>query len=173
MKPKKQIQYIRNNEYTDFMRDENGKLYLIGRLLPEDKQNKIACYLNCTRAFLNDESIINYSPSDCSPNTSPEESATMWDVISVLHHLPETQSYRIIQVQISRIVLFHLAEYGIGRDQLNCIRFNKDKLDWLFFGNSHRGQPRYNQAFGFSYRDLEVIRELTRISFSEMFTGHK
>ena len=75
---------------------------------------------------------------------------------------------RTIQIQLSRIVLYHLAQKGFLTKVLRAKEIPEQKTDYLFEGV----KPRFNtMAFGYFYTELAVIRELTGMSYREMFTG--
>ena len=73
-----------------------------------------------------------------------------------------------MQIQLSRIVLYRLDKKGIQRGDLRHKALSQEKTDYLYSGV----KPRYSMlAYGYYYSDLALIREITGMSYQEMFTG--
>ena len=75
-------------------------------------QLKIIPYVNCTVQFLNNDKYIEYSPEAEYDTEHLKDTETIFDILGILDHCADTESYRIVQVQLSRIVLYHLKEKG-------------------------------------------------------------
>ena len=87
--------------------------------------------------------------------------------------LPYAQSlcteYQKLQIQLSRIVLSHLADKGIGQEQLLAYNaLSSYKIEFLYSGKE-KLDPTFN--YGLNYSDLSVIHRKTKLSYLYMFTG--
>lgn len=75
-----------------------------------EMQLKIIPYVNCTVQFLNNDKYIEYSSEAEYDTEHLKDTETIFDILGILDHCADTESYRIVQVQLSRIVLYHLKE---------------------------------------------------------------
>lgn len=129
-----------------------------------ETQLKILAYTNCTVQFLNNDRYINYEPAN-NP-TEKFDSDTIFDILDILDRCADTDSYRTVQVQLSRIALFHLKEKGFDREKLRTEHISQKKLDYLYTGIENRDK---SQNYGLNFSDISFLREFTGIGFTEMF----
>ena len=129
-----------------------------------ETQLKILAYTNCTVQFLNNDRYINYEPTDNSAGNS--DSDTIFDILDILDRCADTDSYRTVQVQLSRIALFHLKEKGFDREKLRTEHISQKKLDYLYTGVENRDK---SQNYGLNFSDISFLREFTGVNFAEMF----
>ena len=81
----------------------------------------------------------------------------------------DTDSFRSIQIQISRIVLYHLNNKGFEREYVSGISsIGTAKLDFLYTGDENNDSVL---NFGLNYSDLSAIRHETGLSYWDMLTG--
>ena len=93
---------------------------------------------------------------------------TLFDILDIMDKHTDSEQYRTIQIQLSRIVLYHLTQKGFLTKVLRAKEIPDQKTDYLFKGV----KPRFNTyAFGYFYSELAVIRKLTGKSYQEMFRG--
>ena len=133
-----------------------------------EMQLKIIPYVNCTVQFLNNDKYIEYSPENEYDTEHLKDTETIFDILGILDHCADTESYRIVQVQLSRIVLYHLKEKGFDRESLRTEHLAQKKLDYLYMGEENRDK---SQNYGLNFSDMDFLREFTGVSYQGMFTG--
>ena len=126
-------------------------------------QLKIIPYVNCTVQFLNNDKYIEYSPEAEYDTEHLKDTETIFDILGILDHCADTESYRIVQVQLSRIVLYHLKEKGFDREALDT----EEKMAHLYTGKDSGKTHNY----GLNFSDMDFLREFTGLSYQVMFTG--
>ena len=126
-------------------------------------QLKIIPYVNCTVQFLNNDKYIEYSPEAEYDTEHLKDTETIFDILGILDHCADTESYRIVQVQLSRIVLYHLKEKGFDREALDT----EEKMAYLYTGKDSGKTHNYDLNFS----DMDFLREFTGLSYQVMFTG--
>lgn len=129
-------------------------------------QLKILAYTNCSVQFLNNDRYINFEPADSS--TGKSDRGTIFDILDILDRCADTDSYRTVQVQLSRIALYHLSEKGFDREKLRIEELPQEKLDYLYSGLESRDK---SQNCGLNFSDISFLRDFTGIGFTEMFCG--
>ncbi|MCR4643844.1 MAG: helix-turn-helix domain-containing protein [Oscillospiraceae bacterium] len=133
-----------------------------------EMQERICSYVNCSIEFLNDRSCVKYTPNGPHLSDVSDDGNVLFDILDIMDKHTDTESYRTIQIQLSRIVLYHLAQKGFLTKVLRAKELPQQKTDYLFEGV----KPRFNTyAFGYFYSELAVIRKLTGLSYQEMFMG--
>lgn len=128
-----------------------------------EMQLKIIPYVNCTVQFLNNDKYIEYSPEAEYDTEHLKDTETIFDILGILDHCADTESYRIVQVQLSRIVLYHLKEKGFDREALDT----EEKMAYLYTGKDSGKTHNY----GLNFSDMDFLREFTGLSYQVMFTG--
>ena len=128
-----------------------------------EMQLKIIPYVNCTVQFLNNDKYIEYSPEAEYDTEHLKDTETVFDILGILDHCADTESYRIVQVQLSRIVLYHLKEKGFDREALDT----EEKMAYLYTGKDSGKTHNY----GLNFLDMDFLREFTGLSYQVMFTG--
>lgn len=136
--------------------------------VPAELQERICSYVNCSAEYLNDRERIKFTPEAPNRAEGENDSNVLFDILDIMDKHTDSEQYRTIQIQLSRIVLYHLAQKGFLTKVLRAKEIPEQKTDYLFEGV----KPRFNtMAFGYFYTELAVIRELTGMSYQEMFTG--
>ena len=128
-----------------------------------EMQLKIIPYVNCTVQFLNNDKYIEYSPEAEYDTEHLKDTETIFDILGILDHCADTESYRIVQVQLSRIVLYHLKEKGFDREALDT----EEKMAYLYTGKDSGKTHNY----GLNFSDMDFLREFTGLSYQVMLTG--
>lgn len=127
-----------------------------------ETQLKIIPYVNCTVQFLNNDKYIEYVPEAKYDTEHLKDTETIFDILGILDHCADTESYRIVQVQLSRIVLYHLKEKGFDREALDT----EEKMAYLYTGKDSGKTHNY----GLNFSDMDFLREFTGLSYQVMFT---
>ena len=138
-----------------------------GSKISLETQLKIIPYVNCTVQFLNNDKYIEYSPEAEYDTDHLKDTETIFDILGILDHCADTESYRIVQVQLSRIVLYHLKEKGFDREALRTEHLDQEKMEYLCTGKE--GGKSHN--YGLNFSDMDFLREFTGLSYQVMFTG--
>ena len=141
-----------------------------GSYVPKEKLVQICQYVSCTEQFITDESCVNYEPPVKPSQKKAVDNQVLFDILGLMDKNADTEHYRVLQIQLSRIVLYHLAQRGFDRETLRLPEFISDCIDYLYTGQKSKQRSVY---IGFDYTQLDLIRETTGLSFEEMFTGTK
>ena len=107
---------------------------------------------NCLLAFT--EAHFFQSLGDAILRVLPSLVVTDWNVVDV-------------QVQLSRIVLYHLKEKGFDREALRTEHLDQEKMEYLYTGKDSGKTHNY----GLNFSDMDFLREFTELSYQVMFTG--
>ena len=134
----------------------------------------IADYTNCRFFFLNSEDP-EYVPQNKKDKEKDKERAQqiepLIDILDTLDACADTDQYRILQIQLSRIALYNLGKAGWGKRKLSACKYlSTAKLDFLYTGKENKDA---SLNFGLNYSELSAIRYETGISYVYMFTGVK
>lgn len=136
--------------------------------IPLEKLERICRYVNCTPEYLTDRDCIHFTPKGEYPIDALNDSGILFDILDLMDKHTDTEYSRTVQIQLSRIVLYRLNKKGIRRGDLRHKSLSQEKTDYLYAGV----KPRYSMlAYGYYYSDLALIREITGMSYQEMFTG--
>ncbi len=124
------IDYLVNGDDTPIIPEANKKRSIFksvsslsqrwvslrrGSEISLETQLKIIPYVNCTVQFINNDRYVKYIPETEYDTDKLKATETIFDILGILGHCADTDSYRIVQVQLSRIVLYHLKEKGCER----------------------------------------------------------
>lgn len=141
----------------------------------------ISKYVNASLFFLSNDNNTAYTPEN--EEYMQSDNSEYWEYrrfcvlnIDLLHYIFEilddcadSDEYRILQIQLSRIVLKHIKDKKIKIDDLNEDKhISNYKLKFLDTGVA-RVDPTYN--YGLNFSDLSVIRRNTGLSYLYLFTG--
>ncbi|MBR5361978.1 MAG: helix-turn-helix transcriptional regulator [Oscillospiraceae bacterium] len=141
-----------------------------GSEISEEQLNRICEYVNCSVEYLTDDMNLQFTPKTKQSQIVSADREMLDDVLGMMDMNADTEIFRVVQVQLSRIVLYHLAQKGFDRESFRSRDFLQEKMDYLYLGK----KPRYNTScLGFFYTELALIRKTTGLSFQEMFTGIK
>ena len=131
-------------------------------------QKRICNYVNCSIDYLNDRNCIKFTPEESKTSQASDDRNIIFDILDIMDKHTDSEQYRTIQIQLSRIVLYHVAQKGHLVKVLRAKELPQQKTDFLFEGV----KPLFNaNAFGYFYTELSFIRELTGMSYQAMFTG--
>jgi DNA-binding Xre family transcriptional regulator len=133
----------------------------------KDKYAVLTEYLNCGLPYLfgADEKYepVNSAGKKPADFTEAEAQTLIYDI---LDRCAKDKSFQIIQQQISRIIVYHLKQKGIGKDEIfkKC-RFERKKLAFLYdIGN-------YDSVYWFTFSDLMRIKHEFSLSPTFLLTG--
>ena len=139
-----------------------------GDRIPREQQLRICAYVHCTKHFLTTESCIEFTPADSPSESGQADDSVLFEILNIMDKNAETNHFRIIQIQLSRIVIANLARKGFDRETFRKKYFLQDQLDFLYYGT----KPRWHgMFFGLKFAQLNAMSEITGVSIREMFTG--
>ncbi len=133
------------------------------------KMLEIANYLHSDVFFFFDDNESNYKYIEC----DKANDSVIFDILDILDSCAESEKYRRLQLQISKIVIYWLDKAGYGYDFLisdECKMLSKDKVDFICNNTKHLDSTF---DYGFNFTDLCVIREKTQLEFTYLLTGQK
>lgn len=126
-------------------------------------------YVNCSLHFLNSSSVTEYAPEKEYDEKILSNSEILFDILDIMDACADSDAFRDLQIQLSRIVLYHLGKKGYDEQKLSDTKhFDNAKLHFLFSGNPNRDKIK---NYGLNYSDLAVIRHLTGLNYQYMFMG--
>lgn len=131
---------------------------------------EISEYVNASLYFLNSDKCVEYVPEN-PDRTMPADSDTeiLFRILNLMDGCADTDSSATLQIQLSRIVLYHLAKKGFTEQELYSIKeLLTEKLKFLYTGKANI-DPTVN--FGLNFSDLVTLYEVTGLSYRYMFTG--
>ena len=144
------------------------------RVTPDDSINfdeysRFAAYLNADPAFLINASNTHYVPKEENRNESSIDTDMVFEIINLMSYLPGNDNDRVLQIQISRIVLYNLSKAGISEQKIRDYNsIVSGTLDFLFSGGvDYKKAPLY----GLRFNDLRSLNVKTGLSYQYMFTG--
>lgn len=140
-------------------------------VISENELNEIANYIGCNIAYL-----YGMQSDSQVANLGREINAAEMNVklLAILMSLSASESYRILQIQISRKIISHIQnwEIPITEDIMKTeIGINPKRVDFLFSDKSPNMRNGYE--VGLNISDLDLINEMYGISYTYMFTGKK
>ena len=139
-----------------------------GDRIPREQQLRICAYVHCTKHFLNTESCIEFMPVDSESESGQADDSVLFEILNIMDKNAETNHFRIIQIQLSRIVLANLARKGFDRETFRRKQFLQEQLDFLYYDK----KPKWHgMFFGLKFAHLNMMSEITGVSIREMFTG--
>ena len=83
-----------------------------------DEYSVFANYLNCDPKFLISASKTEYVPLEKSRDKDSIDVDMVFDIINIMSYIPGNDDERVLQIQISRIVLYNLLQLGFTEDTI-------------------------------------------------------
>lgn len=139
-----------------------------GSYVPIELQQRICRYVNCSEQFLNDESCVKYQPLEKRSQETTLDNQVFNDILVIMDYNADTEHFRTIQVQLSRIVLSNLKAKGFSRKALQLKCLMAEQMEYLYTGKKAKSHSVY---VGLDLSQLGALYKATGISFREMFTG--
>lgn len=136
-----------------------------------DEYSIIAKYLNCDPKFLINASNTTYVPALKDRAADSFDKDMVFEIINLMSYLPGNDEERVMQLQISRIVLHNLAMCGYDEAAVRSYNAIASKtLDFLYSGEV---DYKKHHAYGLRFNDLRSLNVKTGMSYQYMFTGIK
>ena len=134
-----------------------------------DEYSRLATYLNVDPAFLINASNPNYVPLKKDRTAEELDEDVVFEIINIMSYLPGNDNDRVLQIQISRIVLYNLAAAGVDEEKIrgyNAVAAST--LDYLF---SSEIDYKKAHAFGLRFNDVRSLSVRSGLSYRYLFSG--
>lgn len=150
---------------------ERNTSLLNGNELPSDEDlSDIAKYLGCRAPYLTNMDL----PRDNSvvSGQTTDETMIIIKILNILDKIASSEIYRILQIQISRIIINNLALHTpaiTSEIMIKDLKFTVKKVEFLY---SHKKTNMFATSnVGLNPSDLAKIYEKCEVSYRFMFTG--
>ena len=138
-----------------------------GKIL-DSERNIISKYMKCSLGYLfGYEREYTPQENDTAIVFSDVEAVTI--IYDVLDRCASNEEFKVLQIQISRIIVYNLIQRGIMKDDLvGCKLFETPKLEFLF---SEKESADKAAHYGFNFTDVMKIKDEFGLSVDELLTG--
>ena len=130
--------------------------------------DELTKYFRCEPGYLFRTENVLYK-TDESKSTLPDRNVE-YRVMDILDRFADSEDYRILQIQISRIILYWLrqADEAKFNEVMADKRLSQGKINFLLSGK----ESRYSsENYGLNLSDVLFLRSEFDVSFSYMFIG--
>ena len=140
-----------------------------GKDVDEDIIISITRYTNCSMRFLYNEEIIEYTPKGEYDKGVAADTDTLHAIFEILDNCADSDEYKALQIQLSRIVLYNAAKKGFTKDTvLSYTEFEPKKMKFIYTGEKNKDNTL---NYGMNFSDLTMMKKKTGLSYQYMFTG--
>ena len=127
----------------------------------DEQKLAIAKYVGCPIWWLVNEQNIKFEPKDIS---SESDSSILF-----MDGCADNDIDKAMQIQLSRVVLYHLNEKGFGTEKLTALAgIDQKKLHFIITGEENRD---FSLNYGFNFSDLVYLKSMTGLDYPCMFAG--
>lgn len=132
----------------------------------DEQKLAIAKYLGCPIWWLVNEQNIKFEPKDISSET---DSSVLFMILDIMDGCADNDIDKAMQIQLSRVVLYHLNEKGFGTEKLTAhAGVDQKKLHFIITGEENRDS---SLNYGFNFSDLVYLKSMTGLDYPCMFAG--
>ena len=132
----------------------------------DEQKLAIAKYVGCPIWWLVNEQNIKFEPKDIS---SESDSSILFMILDVMDGCADNDIDKAMQIQLSRVVLYHLNEKGFGTEKLTALAgIDQKKLHFIITGEENRD---FSLNYGFNFSDLVYLKSMTGLDYPCMFAG--
>ena len=140
-----------------------------GETIDTTQMLRIMGYVNCDMYFINNRQIIEYKPAGEYQIEHIFDTETLHDILDIMDCCADSNAYQDLQIQLSRIALYHLNQKGYSFEKLLAdLHLCSKKLRFLYTGVENKDKTI---NYGLNYSDLSMLRQETGLSYQYMFTG--
>lgn len=140
-----------------------------GQPVNTERMLRIIRYVNCDIYFVSSSKKTEYRPAGDSSDERIFDTETLHDILDIMDCCADSEEYRDLQIQLSRIVLYNLERKRHGSEELlQNPHIDQKKLQFLYTGIENRDKT---VNYGLNYSDLSMLRRETGLSYEYMFTG--
>ena len=131
----------------------------------------IADLCNCTIFFLTSDKDTEYVPAGEYNMSCLQNVEALFTIFEILDSCADTDLYRTLQIQLSRVVLYNLKKRDNAMEKLSAIKeLDSGKLNFLM-SDIYNVDDTVN--YGFNFSDITAIVHHTGISYIYLFTGQE
>jgi transcriptional regulator with XRE-family HTH domain len=140
-----------------------------GVKVSSEQLSEIVKYVNCDMRFVYNEQVFVYTPAEEYKKENLQNLKVLFDILDIMDRCADSDEYRALQIQLSRIVLYWLNKKGYTQEVLlQYSELTTAKLKFLYTNVPNKD---ITLNYGLNYTDLAFLREKTGLSFQYMFTG--
>lgn len=126
----------------------------------------IAKYVGCSIGWLMNKHGVKFEPKAM---LSDMNSSVLFTILDIMDGCPDNDIDTAMQIQLSRIVLYHLSEKGFGTEKLSTLSgIDQNKLHFILTGKENKDS---SLNYGFNFSDLVYIKNVTGLDYSYLFSG--
>ena len=116
--------------------------------------------------WLVNEQNIKFDPKDTSPES---DNSVLFMILDIMDGCADNDIDKAMQIQLSRVVLYHLNEKGFGTEKLTILSgIDQKKLHFILTGEENRDS---SLNYGFNFSDLVYLKSVTGIDYPYLFAG--
>lgn len=124
-------------------------------------------YINSSLYYINSANVVEYKPETDFDDTIILNDDTLFDILDIMDACADSDAFCDLQIQLSRVVLYHLKEKGYDEKALaDTYKLDNEKLHFIY-----TGKPCIDKTknYGLNYSDLADLRHITNLSYRYMF----
>jgi transcriptional regulator with XRE-family HTH domain len=131
----------------------------------DEEKLAIAKYVGCPIWWLLNAQNISFEAKE----TSDAEEKVIFLILDIMDGCADNDIDRAMQIQLSRVALYHLSQKGFGAEQLATFTgIDQKKLHFILTGEENRDS---SLNYGLNYSDLVYLKKMTGMEYVEMFSG--
>ena len=132
----------------------------------DEQKLAIAKYVGCSVGWLMNEHGVKFKPKAM---LSDRNSSVLFTILDIMDGCPDNDIDKAMQIQLSRIVLYHLSEKDFGTEKLSTLSdIDQNKLHFILTGKENKDS---SLNYGFNFSDLVYIKNVTGLDYPYLFSG--
>lgn len=131
----------------------------------DEQKLAIAKYVGCPIWWLLNEQNIKFEPKE----TSSDSDSVLFTILDIMDGCADNDIDKAMQIQLSRVVLYRLAEKGFGTEKLSTFTgVDQKKLHFILTGEVNRDS---SLNYGLNFSDLVYLKNVTGLDYPYLFSG--
>lgn len=131
----------------------------------DEQKLAIAKYVGCPIWWLLNEQNIKFEPKE----TSSDSDSVLFTILDIMDGCADNDIDKAMQIQLSRVVLYRLAEKGFGTEKLSTFTgVDQKKLHFILTGEENRDS---SLNYGLNFSDLVYLKNVTGLDYPYLFSG--
>lgn len=131
----------------------------------DEQKLAIAKYVGCPIWWLLNEQNIKFEPKE----TSSDSDSVLFTILDIMDGCADNDIDKAMQIQLSRVVLYRLAEKGFGKEKLSTFTgVDQKKLHFILTGEVNRDS---SLNYGLNFSDLVYLKNVTGLDYPYLFSG--
>lgn len=132
----------------------------------DEQKLEIAKYVGCPIWWLINEQNLVFEARD---DEYEVDSDVIFTILDIMDGCADNEIDRVMQIQFSKIMIYHLAEKGFGSEMLTTLNgIDQRKLNFILTGAENKDS---SLNYGLNYSDLVYLKGITGVGYVEMFAG--